>query len=321
MKIVIGSRGSQLALWQANWVKDQLAVDGHTIAIETIRTSGDKLQSYPPTHPLPASFAQIGAEAGTKGLFIKEIEEALLAGKVDLAVHSLKDLPTILPEGLILAAVPPREDARDVFISADGKPFEHLIAGARVGTSSPRRQTQLRRLRPDLELIALRGNLTTRLRKLEGGDCAALVLAAAGLHRLGLRERITGYFSIDQICPAVGQGALAIEIRQGHAQLALAVTRLDDLPTHLAVRAERAMLRRLGGGCQIPIAGHANFEGAQLHLRGVVASLDGSRLIQAVAAGSQDDPEGLGAVVAEDLLAKGAREILMIGRSGDRAIG
>jgi hydroxymethylbilane synthase len=315
MKIRIGSRGSQLALWQANWVKDQLTAAGHGVSIETIRTSGDKLQRYPPTQPLPASFAQIVAEAGTKGLFIKEIEEALLAGKVDLAVHSLKDLPSNLPQGLILAAVPPREDARDVFISADGKPFEQLAAGARVGTSSPRRQAQVRRLRPDLELIALRGNLTTRLRKLQGGDCAALVLAAAGLHRLGLRERITGYFSIDQICPAVGQGALAIEIRQGHAELARAMTPLDDLPTHLAVRAERALLRRLGGGCQVPIAAHANFEGSQLHLRGVVASLDGSRLIRAAAAGSQDDPESLGGGVAEALLAKGAGEILMTVRS------
>ena len=320
MNITIGSRGSQLALWQANWVKDQLAAAGHKIAIKVIRTSGDKLQSYPPQQPLPASIAQIVAEAGTKGLFIKEIEEALLAGKVDLAVHSLKDLPTNLPAGLVLATVPPREDARDVFISAGGKPFEQLPAGACVGTSSPRRQAQLRRLRPDLELIALRGNLTTRLRKLEGGDCAALVLAAAGLHRLGLRERITGYFSFDQICPAVGQGALAIEIRQDRAELARAVAPLDDPPTHLAVCAERAMLRRLGGGCQVPIAAHANFEGAQLHLRGVVASLDGSRLIRAAAAGSRNNPEDLGAAVAEDLLERGAREILMIGRLGDREI-
>ena len=320
MHIVIGSRGSQLALWQANWVKDQLTAAGHDVAIEIIRTSGDKLQSYPPAEPLPASIAQIVAEAGTKGLFIKEIEEALLAGEVDLAVHSLKDLPTILPAGLILAAVPPREDARDVFISAGGKSFEQLPPGARVGTSSPRRQAQLKQLRPDLELIALRGNLTTRLRKLEGGDCDALVLAAAGLHRLGLRARIAGYFGFDQVCPAVGQGALAIEIRRGHDELARAVTPLDDPPTHLAVCAERATLRRLGGGCQVPIAAHANFEGAQLHLRGVVASLDGSRLIRA-AAGSQNDPESLGTTVAEDLLARGAREILMIGRSGDREIG
>jgi len=310
MNIVIGSRGSQLALWQASWAKDQLSAAGHEIAIEIIRTTGDKLQSYMPEQPLPGTIAQSVAEAGTKGLFIKEIEEALLAGKVDLAVHSLKDLPTNLPADLILAAVPPREDARDVFISTDGKTLEQLPAGARVGTSSPRRQTQLRHLRPDLELIAMRGNLDTRLRKLERGDCAALVLAAAGVHRLGLREHISGYFSFDQICPAVGQGALAIEICQGHAELARAVTPLDDPTTHLAVRAERAMLRYLGGGCQVPIAAHANFEDARLRLRGVVGSLDGSRLIRAAAAGSEKDPESLGAVVAEDLLKAGASEIL-----------
>jgi hydroxymethylbilane synthase len=313
MKIVIGSRGSQLALWQANWVKDQLAAAGHEIAIEIIRTTGDKLQSYPPEQPVPDSIAQCVAEVGTKGLFIKEIEEALLTGKVDLAVHSLKDLPTILPAGLILAAVPPREDARDVLISAGGRPFEQLPAGGRVGTSSPRRQAQLRELRPDLELIAMRGNLDTRLRKLERGDCAALVLAAAGVHRLGLRERITGYFGFDQICPAVGQGALAIEIRQGHAELARAVAPLDDASTHLAVRAERTMLRRLGGGCKVPIGAHANLEDGQLRLRGVVASLDGNRSVRSAAAGSQKDPESLGTTVAEDLLEKGAKEILMIG--------
>jgi hydroxymethylbilane synthase len=313
VKIVIGTRGSPLALWQANWVKAQLTAAGHEIAIEIIRTTGDKLQSFPPEQPLTGSIAQSVAEAGTKGLFIKEIEEALLAGKVDLAVHSLKDLPTILPGGLILAAVPPREDARDVFISAGGKPFEQLPAGVRVGTSSPRRQAQLRRLRPDLELVALHGNLDTRLRKLERGDCAGLVLAAAGVHRLGLRERITGYFSFDQVCPAVGQGALAIEIRQGDAELERALTALDDASTHLAVRAERAMLRRLGGGCQVPIAAHANFEDAQLYLRGIVVSPDGSRLVRAAAASSQKDPESLGAAVAEDLLSGGAGEILMIG--------
>ena len=313
MKIVIGSRGSQLALWQANWVKDQLAAAGHEIAIEIIRTTGDKLQSYPPEQPVPDSIAQSVAEAGTKGLFIKEIEEALLTGKVDLAVHSLKDLPTILPAGLILAAVPPREDARDVLISAGGRPFEQLPAGGRVGTSSPRRQAQLRELRPDLELIAMHGNLDTRLRKLERGDCAALVLAAAGVHRLGLRERITGYFGFDQICPAVGQGALAIEIRQGHAELAGAVAPLDDASTHLAVRAERAMLWRLGGGCKVPIGAHANLEDGQLRLRGVVASLDGNRSVRSAVAGSQKEPESLGTTVAEDLLEKGAKEILMIG--------
>jgi hydroxymethylbilane synthase len=313
MKITIGSRGSKLALWQADWVKDQLATAGHEISIEVIKTTGDKLQTVPSQEPLPASIAQTIAETGTKGLFIKEIEEALLAGQVDLAVHSLKDLPSIQPEGLALAAVPPREDARDVFISAGGEPFEQLPPGARLGTSSPRRETQLRRLRPDLEFIPLRGNLDTRLRKLERGDCEALVLAAAGVHRLGLRERITGYFTFDQMCPAVGQGALGLEIRQGYAALARAVAGLDDPATHLAVRAERAMLRRLGGGCQVPIAAYANFEDGRLRLRGVVASLDAQHVIRAASLGSEDDPESLGVAVAGELLDKGAGVILMIG--------
>lgn len=313
MNMVIGTRGSQLALWQANWVKDQLAAAGHEISIKIIKTSGDKLQSYPPDQPLPASMAQVVAEVGTKGLFIKEIEEALLTGQVDLAVHSLKDLPTIMPPGLTLAAVPPREDARDAFISKDGRSFEALPAGARVGTSSPRRQAQIRGLRPDLELAPMRGNLTTRLRKLEQGDSAALVLAAAGLHRLGLRERITGYFSFEQVCPAVGQGALAIEIRQDHTDLVRAVMPLDDPPTHRAVSAERALLRRLGGGCQVPIAGHAGIVNDLLQLRGVVASLDGVRVIRASSAGPQSEAESLGTIVAEDLLKQGAREILGIG--------
>ena len=310
MNIVIGSRGSQLALWQANWVKDQLRAAGHEVSIEIIRTSGDKLQSYAPTEALPASLAQIVAEAGTKGLFIKEIEEALLSGQVDLAVHSLKDLPTTLPQGLILAAVPPREDARDVLISAGAKTLEELPPRAPVGTSSPRRQAQVRWLRPDLKLLPVRGNLTTRLRRLEGGDYAALVLAAAGIHRLGMRERITAYFGLDQICPAVGQGALAIEVRQGDAGLARAVAPLDDPLTHRAIRAERALLLRLGGGCQVPIAAHAILEAGKLQLLGVVAATDGSRLIRAAAAGAQEDPESLGAAVAEDLLKKGARELV-----------
>jgi len=306
MNIVIGSRGSRLALCQAHWVRDQLLAAGHQVSIQIIRTTGDKLQSVPVGQPLPNPMAQSVAEAGTKGLFIKEIEEALLAGAVDLAVHSMKDLPTSLPAGLGVVAVPPREDARDAFVSAHGETLGQLAKGARVGTSSPRRQTQLKSVRPDLEFIALRGNLDTRLLKLERGECAALVLAAAGLHRLGLRERITAYFSLEEVCPAVGQGALAIEILQ-------ALAPLDDPATHRAVRAERAMLRRLGGGCQVPIAAHAQDEDGRLRLRGVVASLDGSRVLRASGAGSKENPEGLGAAVAEDLLAQGAAEALRIG--------
>jgi hydroxymethylbilane synthase len=298
MKIIIGSRGSQLALWQSNWVKDRLATTGYEVEIRTIKTTGDKLQNVPL------------AQSGTKGLFIKEIEEALADGTVDVAVHSMKDLPTDQPAGLVIAAVPEREDARDVLISNNGQQFVDLPAGARVGTSSVRRQAQLRRLRGDLNLVPLRGNLDIRLKKLDRGDCDALVLAAAGVHRLGFQARITEYFSPDAMCPAVGQGALAIEIRQGDERTERAVRPLDHVPTHQAVRAERALLRYLGGGCQVPIAAHAVATGGQLNLVGLVASLDGSLVKRAAAAGTIEDPEGLGVRVATHLLQQGARAIL-----------
>ncbi len=298
MKFIIGTRGSQLALWQANWVKDRLAGAGHEVEIRVIKTSGDQMANI----PLTAS--------GTKGLFIKEIEEALLDGSVDLAVHSMKDLPTDQPAGLVIAAVPEREDARDVLIAAGGRGLNELPSGARLGTSSLRRQSQLRKLRADLELIPMRGNLDTRLRKLDRGDCEALVLAAAGVHRLGLRERITEYFASDQVCPAVGQGALAIEGRAGDERAASAVQSLDHEPTHKAVQAERAMLRHLGGGCQVPIAAHAVAEDGALRLLGVVADLEGKTVISACASVVLDDPQTLGARVAEDLLRQGARAIL-----------
>jgi hydroxymethylbilane synthase len=296
MKIIIGSRGSKLALWQANWVRNQLAAGGHVVEIRIIKTTGDKLTNIMP------------AQSGTKGLFIKEIEEALLARDVDVAVHSLKDLPTELPEGLCVAAVPRRDDARDVLVA--GETCAELNPGARVGTSSLRRQVQLRHLRQDLELVTMRGNLDTRLRKLDGGDCDALVLAAAGMHRLKLDQRIRQYFAVEQICPAVGQGALAIEIRENDDQMRSAVTPLDDSATHSAIRAERAVLRQLGGGCQAPIAAYARIEDGKLRLAGMVARSDGSRLLRSAAAGPASDPEGVGTALAEDLLHRGARAIL-----------
>jgi hydroxymethylbilane synthase len=310
MKLIIGSRGSKLALWQAHWVRDQLASAGYEIEISIIKTTGDKLQAIAPGDPLPASMAQTVAEAGSKGLFIKEIEEALLAREIDVAVHSLKDLPTVQPDGLTLAAVPQREDARDVFIARNGQTLESLPPGARVATSSLRRQTQLRALRADLVYVAVRGNLDTRLRKLERGDCEALVLAAAGVHRLGLGEHISSYFSFEQMCPAVGQGALGIETRTDDADAREAVARLNHAATHQAVIAERAVLRRLGGGCQVPIAAHAVVEGAGLQLQALVANLDGTNLIYARTQGLASDAETLGAGVADDLLRQGAREIL-----------
>ena len=310
MRLIIGSRGSKLALWQAHWVRDQLAAAGFEIEIRIIKTTGDHLQAHAPNEPLPASMAQAVAEAGTKGLFIKEIEEALLAREIDLAVHSLKDLPTELPAGLALAAVPTREDARDVLITPNGQSLTSLPPSARVATSSLRRQSQLRALRPDLVYVAMRGNLDTRLRKLERGDSEALVLAAAGVHRLGFTERITSYFHFDQMCPAVGQGALGIETRTDDMRAREAVARLDHAATHYAVRAERAVLRRLGGGCQVPIAAHAETHDGTLHLRGLVASPDGTQMVRAQQGGLASEAEALGAGVAEDLLQQGAREIL-----------
>jgi len=299
MKVVIGSRGSKLALWQANWVRSQLATAGHVAEIRIIKTAGDKEANLWLN------------QSGTKGLFIKEIEEALLAGEVDLAVHSLKDVPTELPEGLCLAAVPRRDDARDVLVA--DQPYAQLKPGARVGTSSLRRQVQLRHLRYDLELVPMRGNLDSRLRKLDGGDCEALVLAAAGMHRLQLGQRIRQYFAVEQICPAVGQGALAIEIRERDVPMRSAVTPLDDPATHSAIRAERAALRHLGGGCQAPIAAYGWLEDGKLHLAGMVARSDGSRLLRSAVAGPACDPEGLGTALAECLLRQGARSILDLG--------
>lgn len=310
MRLTIGSRGSKLALWQAYLVRDRLTAVGHEVEVRIIKTAGDRLQDVAPEQPLPVSMAQTVAKVGAKGLFIKEIEEALLEREVDVAVHSLKDLPTVQPEGLVLAAVPEREDPRDVFISRDGHSLAAQPQGARVATGSPRRQSQLRALRPDLIYVEIRGNLDTRLRKLASGEAEALVLAAAGMHRLGLAEHITHYLTLDEMCPAVGQGALGIEIRFGDAVALRAVEALDHLATHQAVRAERAVLLRLGGGCQVPIAAHAAWEDGQIRLHGVVANLDGTQLIRAQAVGSPAEPEALGAEVADDLLRAGARAIL-----------
>ncbi len=298
MKIVIGSRGSRLALWQANWVKDRLESLGHRADILIIKTSGDKLQDA----SLLAS--------GTKGLFIKEIEEALLAGRVNLAVHSMKDLPTEQPEGLVIAAVPQRDDPRDVVISNNGQSLRDLREGARIGTGSLRRHAQLRALRPDLEIISMRGNVDTRLKKLDRGDCEALVLAGAGLKRLGLASRITSWFSVSELCPAVGQGALAIEASIKNGSVLDAIEPLDHPPTHRAIRAERAMLRSLGGGCQLPIAAHTRHDGNELRLIGVVADPAGKRILRASLSGAALDPETLGTRVAEELLKQGARALL-----------
>jgi hydroxymethylbilane synthase len=293
--ITIGSRGSQLALWQARWVESRLLGLGAQCRIEVIKTTGDKV------HDVPL------AKVGSKGLFTKEIEDALLAESVDVAVHSLKDMPTELPEGLILQAIPEREDVRDVLV---GKRLDELGAGARVGTSSLRRAAQLRAARPDLEIESIRGNVDTRIRKLDDGQFAAIMLAAAGLKRLGLSGRITEYVPIEVICPAVGQGALAVETRADEGEGATLCRKLDHWPTRAAVTAERALLRAMVGGCQVPIGAFAEVNGVDLYLRAIVISPEGDLTVRGEQRGLAADADRLGTDLAHELLERGAREIL-----------
>jgi hydroxymethylbilane synthase len=294
--IRIGSRGSQLALWQANHIAVLLRGQGHEVEIEIIKTTGDRLQEV--------TFAQVG----TKGMFTLEIEEALADGRIDLAVHSLKDLPTVLPAQFTLGAIPPRVDARDVVVSKEFASLMDLPSGARLGTSSLRRRSQLRSLRPDLEYVEFRGNVDTRLRKLDEGQAEAIILAAAGLDRLEKTEWIRERLQPEVVCPAAGQGALAIEIRMGDERLMNVVGFLDDPGTRFAVTAERVALDALGGGCQVPIGVHCRkliedgFE-----ILGAVADPDGGRVIRSCAVGT--DAEELGRTVAADLLQQGASEL------------
>lgn len=291
--ITIGSRGSMLALWQANHVQSLLHTRGIESRIEVIHTTGDKITDVP--------LAKLGAQTSTKGLFTKELEDALLDGRIDIAVHSLKDMPTELPEGLELVAVPEREDPFDAII---GSTLEGLPHGARVGTSALRRQAQLKVLRPDLDIQSIRGNLDTRLRKLDEGQYQAIVLACAGLRRLGWSGRIAERFDASRICPAVGQGALAIEARAGDTTVSL----LTHEATLRAVTAERACLREFGGGCQIPMGAYATIDGDRIHLESVVASPDGALVIRFAADGI--DAQALGKTVADGLKAGGAHEVL-----------
>lgn len=289
--MIIASRGSQLALWQARWVQARLS--GAEIII--VRTTGDQVT----TIALP--------QVGGKGLFTKEIEEALLEGRADLAVHSLKDLPTELDPRLTLAAVPVREDVRDALV---GRRLADLAAGARVGTSSLRRAAQLRHLRPDLQVENIRGNVDTRLRKLDEGRYEAVLLAAAGLRRLGLAERIAELLDTEVMCPAVGQGALAIQCRSNDPEVLRQVAALEDPAARTEVTAERALLAELGGGCQVPIGGVARRDGDRLCLAAMVASPDGGRVVKLSREGAASDPAGLGRLVARELLERGAAEIL-----------
>jgi len=289
--ITIGSRGSQLALWQARFIAGQLAESGVESRIEIIKTTGDHLQT--------ASLVQ----AGGKGLFTKEIEDALLARQIDLAVHSLKDLPTESPGGLTIAAIPKRANPFDAMA---GRRLAALAQGALVGTSSPRRAAQLRILRPDLKIEPIRGNVDTRLKKLHAGEFDAILLAAAGLQRLGLEGEIAEIFTAEQLCPAPGQGALGLQTRL-HGEAQAICGRLNDEPTSQAVRAERAVLAGLGGGCQLPVGAYAIVSGDSLTVSAVVVA---SSSIKSSATGRACDAEELGRNVADDLLKQGARCLL-----------
>ncbi|MBW1658952.1 MAG: hydroxymethylbilane synthase [Deltaproteobacteria bacterium] len=300
-EIIIGTRGSKLALWQANWVKDRITENFPevTISLKIIKTTGDKILDVPL------------AKVGGKGLFVKEIEEALFREEIDLAVHSMKDVPSELPDGLILSAYTAREDPRDAFVgkTADLK-LEDLPAGSVVGTSSLRRQAHLTRYYPHLKTVSIRGNLDTRIRKIEEQGLAGVLLAAAGLKRMALGRRISQFLHVDQFIPAVGQGVLGIETRENDPDIRGVVSSLNNSDARDAVLAERGFLKTLEGGCQVPIAAHATLEGAQLFLHGMVASLDGKQVIEDIITGERKNAAELGQTLAETLLSRGAGEIL-----------
>lgn len=299
-KLIIATRESPLALWQANWVKSQLQIHHPQLAIELLglTTSADR-----------SPYISL-AEIGGKGLFVKELEEALLDGRADIAVHSMKDVPVDLPDDLCLPVICDRDEPRDVFVSNQYTSFSELPANAVIGTSSVRRQSQLRAIRKDIQMAGLRGNVNTRLARLDKGDFVAIILAAAGLHRLNFQNRISSYMNIEELLPAPGQAALGIECRKNDAFVQSLIAPLNHGTTSLAVIAERAMCKQLGGGCQVPIAAYASIEDETLTLRGLVARVDGTKTLRAKHHGLIHDPESLGRKVADDLLQQGAAEIL-----------
>jgi hydroxymethylbilane synthase len=304
----IGTRKSALALWQAEYVRDRLQRLHPGLAVELVKitTEGDRILDRPL------------ATVGGKGLFIKELEQALFERRVDLAVHSMKDLTVTLPAGLHIAAVCERADPRDAFVSPRHARVDMLPPGARVGTSSLRRQCQLRARWPHLAVVNLRGNVNTRLAKLDAGAYDAVILAAAGLKRLGFEERIRSFLSTDESLPAVGQGAVCVESREDDAEINRLLAGLEHAPTRICVSAERAFNAHLEGGCQVPIGGYAELEDGELRLRGLVGDPDGSRVIRGETRGPASQAEDLGGMLAQDLLARGARAILdkVYGRGG-----
>ena len=300
MNIKIGTRGSKLALTQAKLVADSLKkVDPEiTTEICVIKTSGDIMQDVTLT------------KIGGKGVFVKEIEDALLSRTVDLAVHSMKDVPTEIPEGLTFAAIMQREDARDILVSKNNKKIEFMPRGARIGTGSMRRAAQLLAVLPDLAIVPLRGNLETRLKKIETENLQGIILAAAGMKRMGLAEKISQYLPVETILPAVGQGALGLEIRESDDDLKSILTKLNHAPTAAEITAERSFLRHLGGGCLMPIAAFGKLEGEQLSLDGLVAAPQGTSIIRDKVRGSALEAEELGKKLAEMILEKGGKKLL-----------
>jgi hydroxymethylbilane synthase len=298
--VIIGTRGSKLALWQAEWLRSALVkrFPGTPVELAIIKTQGDKILDVPL------------AKVGGKGLFVKEIEEALRAGRVDVAVHSMKDMPAEMPPGLAIGAVPEREVPTDVLISRDDLTLMKIPAGGVIGTSSLRRAAQLKHLRPDLEIFPLRGNVETRIRKFETDQLAAVVLAAAGVKRLGLEQRITEHLEPDRMLPAVGQGALCLEIREADPRIGPMISSLDHPATRTAVSGERAFLRRLEGGCQVPIAGYGRIAGVHFTLTGLVAAVEGNTVIKDSLSGPAASAERIGVELAEIILGRGADAIL-----------
>ncbi|MGA8179829.1 MAG: hydroxymethylbilane synthase [Desulfobacterales bacterium] len=296
----IGTRGSQLALWQANWVKTALEVQDPSLSIELviIKTTGDKILDVPL------------AKVGGKGLFVKEIEDALLNEKIDLAVHSMKDMPAQIPQGLCIGAIPPREAPQDVLISKNNRRFSQLPSGARIGTGSLRRKAQLLFARPDLVVAPLRGNIDTRLKKLETENLDAIILAAAGIRRLGFENKTTEYLDENIMLPAVGQGALCIEIRQNDSLTGPVVAGLEDPKTRAVIRGERAFSNRLEGGCQVPIAAYGRIDKDIFTLSGLVAAVDGKTLIKQTLQGPENASGMIGAELAERLISMGAKTII-----------
>jgi hydroxymethylbilane synthase len=305
--IKIGTRGSPLAVWQAEWVRSSLLAlhPQYNVELVKIKTTGDKILDVPL------------AKVGGKGLFVKEIETALLEGKIDLAVHSMKDMPAEIPPGLCIGVVPERENPLDILITRNAVTFEDLPQGANLGSSSLRRGAQVRHIRPDITVQPLRGNLDTRIRKLETEGLDAIILAAAGVKRLGMESRVTEYMSEDIMLPAIGQGALSIEVREDDDTIRDLIAPIDHRETRLAVESERAFLSRLEGGCQVPIAAHAKIDGDQVHLTGLVAEVDGSVLLRENVTGPVDKHEELGVKLADKLLDQGGRKILedILGRA------